>query len=81
VTTQKAVDILNILIDKYGSPSVDEDERVDMLNMAMFEYLNRLVPDNQGGVVNFEFDSNVIHNIKPLIYTITANMDADGLLE
>lgn len=80
MTTQKAVDIFNILIDKYGSPSVNESERVDLLNMATSEWLNRLSPDNQGGVINFEFDSNVIHNIKPLIYTIEANMDADGLL-
>lgn len=80
MTTQQAIDLYNILLDKYGSPSQEDDEILSLLNMATHEYLNRLVPDNQGGVVNFEFDSNVVSNIKPLIFSITENMDADGLL-
>lgn len=80
MTTQKAIDIYNVLLDKYGSPSQIDDEIVDNLNMATYEWLNRLVPDSQGGIVNFEFDSNVVHNLKPLIFSIAANMDADGLL-
>jgi hypothetical protein len=31
-------------------------------------------------VVNFEMDSNVVANLKPLIFSITENMDANGLL-
>lgn len=80
MTTQFAVDLYNVLLDKYGSPSQEDDEIVGNLNMAINEYLNRVVPDNQGGVVNFEFDANVVRNIKPLIWTITENMDSDGLL-
>lgn len=80
MTTQQLVDIYNVLLDKFGSPSQLDDEIVGNLNMGINEYLNRVVPDNQGGVVNFEFDSNVVRNIKPLIWTITENMDANGLL-
>ena len=80
MTIQFAIDLYNVLLDKYGSPSQEDDEIVGNLNMATYEWLNRVVPDNQGGVVNFEFDSNVVSNIKPLIYTITDNMDANGLL-
>lgn len=80
MTTQNLVDLYNVLLDKYGSPSQNDSEIVGNLNMATYEWLNRLVPDNQGGIVNFEFDSNVVHNIKPLIFSITENMDADGLL-
>lgn len=80
MTTQNAVDIYNVLLDKYGSPSIEPDEIVGHLNMATFEWLNRLSPDNQGGIVNFEFDANVAQNIKPLVFTITENMDSNGLL-
>lgn len=80
MTTQQLVDIYNVLLDKFGSPSQLDDEIVGNLNMATYEYLNRLVPDNQGGVVNFEFDSNTVANIKPLLFSITENMDVNGLL-
>lgn len=80
LTTQNLVDLYNVLLDKYGSPSQIDSEIVGNLNMATYEYLNRLVPDNQGGVVNFEFDSNTVSNIKPLIFTVTDNMDVNGLL-
>jgi hypothetical protein len=80
MTTQQLVDLYNVLLDKYGSPSQNDSEIVGNLNMATYEWLNRVVPDNQGGVVNFEFDSNVVANIKPLIWSITENMDANGLL-
>lgn len=81
LTTQNLVDLYNVLLDKYGSPNQLDSEIIDNLNMATYEYLNRLVPDNQGGVVNFEFDTNVVKNIKPLIYELELNMDSDGLLE
>jgi len=79
MTTQQCVDLFNVLIDKYGSPNVIDSEIKDLLDMAAYEYLNRLVPDTQGGIANYEFDSNVVHNIKPLIYTLTLNTTS-GLL-
>lgn len=80
MTTQKAVDIINILQDRYGSPDVAPGEVVDFLNMATYEWLNRLVPSNLGGVVNYDFDVNTLSNIKPLVFGITANMSASGVL-
>lgn len=80
MTTQKAVDIFNILQDRYGSPDVDPDEAVDFLNMATYEWLNRLVPSNLGGVVNYDLDANTLSNIKPLVFGITANMNVSGVL-
>jgi hypothetical protein len=80
MTLQKAINIFDILQDKYGSPYVDPDETVDLLNMATFEWLNRLIPSNVGGVVNYEFDSNILTNIKPLVFAITANMNGSGVL-
>jgi hypothetical protein len=80
MTTQTAVDIFAILQDKYGSPDLDPDEVVHLLNMATYEWLNRLVPSNLGGAVNFELDSNTLANIKPLIYSITGTMNGSGVL-
>lgn len=80
MTTQQAIDIYNVLQDKYGSPNQIESEIIGNLNMGMFEWLNRISPDNQGGIINFEFDSNVAQSIAPLVYIITENMDGDGLL-
>jgi len=71
MTTQQAVDIFNIIQDTYGSPYITPDEAVMYLNLATDEWLNRLVPDSQGGVVNFEFDSNTASQVKPLIYGLT----------
>ena len=80
MTTQQLVNLFNILIDKYGSPYLTDDETIDLLNMAHYEYLNRMVPDSQGGIVNFEFDSNVIQNLKPLIWTLSINSNGSGLI-
>lgn len=80
MTTQKCVDIFNVLQDKYGSPDVQSGEVVDFLNMATYEWLNRLVPSNLGGVVNYEFDQNTLTNIKPLVYPVTIVMSAGGII-
>jgi hypothetical protein len=77
----KAVDIFAIIQDKYNSPNLITSEVIDLLNMALTgEYMNRLFPDNQGGIVNFEFDANVTANIQPLVWTITANMNTSGVV-
>jgi hypothetical protein len=70
MTTQRAVDIFNIIQDTYGSPYINTDEAVMYLNLATNEWLNRLVPDSQGGVVNFEFDANTADQVKPLLYEL-----------
>jgi hypothetical protein len=81
MTIGKSIEIFNVLLDKYGSPYLTDDEICDLLNMALRgEYLNRLFPDNQGGITNFEFDQNTVANIQPLIWTLTVNMNSSGLL-
>lgn len=80
LTTQNLIDLYNVLADKYGSPNQIDSEILGNLNYAHYEYLNRLSPDNEGGVINFEFDQNVATNIKPLVYNITLNMDVNGLI-
>jgi hypothetical protein len=81
MTLQKAVDIFNRLLDKFGSPNVIDAEIIDYINLGINEQLNRLFPDSQGGVVNFEFDSNTVANIQPLIYTLTGiSMNGSGIV-
>jgi hypothetical protein len=71
MTTIEAVAIFKILQDKYASPHLIDSEIVRMLNMAQYERLNRLIPDDLGGVVNFEQDQNVALNLKPFIYLLS----------
>ena len=80
MTTQGAVNLFRLLIDKYGSPYFTDSEVIDLLMMAHYEYINRLIPDNQGGVVNMEFDSNVLQNLKPLIWQVAVNSTSGGLV-
>lgn len=76
-----AVAIFNVLQDKFASPNVNESEILKFFNMAIGEYLNRVFPDNEGGSVNFEYDSNVTANLQPLIYTVgPLNMNSSGIL-
>lgn len=76
----KALSIFEILQDKYGAAYIPQSQEIEFFNMAIGEYLNRLFPDSQGGLANFELDSNVIANIQPLIYTIpVVSMDSNGL--
>lgn len=72
MTTADALDIFKILQDKYASPSLIDSEILKFLNMAQYERVNRILPDDMGGVVNFEFDQNTAFNIKHLIYPITS---------
>jgi hypothetical protein len=72
MTTAQALSKFDILLDKYGSPYFEESEKLEFLNMAQLEVLNRMVPDSLGGVVNFEMDANTLDNLTPLIYKISA---------
>lgn len=71
MTTAQALDIFKILQDKYASPSLIDSEILNFLNMAQYERINRVLPDDMGGVVNFEFDQNIASNIRHLIYPLT----------
>jgi len=71
MTTAQALDIFKILQDKYASPSLIDSEILKFLNMAQYERINRILPDDMGGVVNFEMDQNISANIQHLIYPLT----------
>lgn len=79
MTIQNVLDIFDILQDKYGAPYFPDDWKVKLYNKATLRYLDTLIPDNQGGIVNFEFDSNVTKNIQPLIYPISISMNGSGV--
>lgn len=77
----KAIEIFAVLQDKFGSPNLVDDEIIDFINQANNEYLNRLFPDSQGAVVNFESNINTLANIRPLIYILSSlNMNVSGVL-
>lgn len=70
MTSAQALSKFDILLDKYGSPYFEESEKLEFLNMAQNEVLNRFVPDSLGGVVNFELDQNTFHNIRNLVWSL-----------
>ncbi len=71
MTTAAVITRCKTIIDKYGSPSIQDSEWVGHLNAAQYEALNRVIPDNEGGTINIEADSNVLENFKVLIYPVT----------
>lgn len=82
MTTLEAIDKLDLLLDKYGSPYFTQTEKLNFLNMAQLEALNRMIPDSVGGVVNFDLDRNTLTNINQLIYHFSISPDqttADGV--
>lgn len=79
MTTALIIEKCKTIIDKYGSPALDNTDWVYFINMAQQEVLNRLVPDELGGQFNFEVDSNTLENIKPLVFTLTLTPSA-GLI-
>lgn len=79
MTTTQAIVRCKTIIDKYGSPTITDTEWVAHLNTACNEAFNRVFPDNAGGDINIEFDSNTLENFKELIYTLTLT-PSSGLL-
>lgn len=80
MTSIQAIEIFQIILDKKGSPYLTDDEVLSFLNMAQYERLNRLLPDDMGGVVNFEFDQNTFENIKPFVFTVSPLNTTGGVL-
>jgi hypothetical protein len=81
MTITQAIDLFEVLLDKYGVPHLENDETCSLLNMAARgEFLNRLFPDSIGGIVNFDFDQNTVASIQPLIWPLTVNMGVTGVL-
>jgi hypothetical protein len=80
MTTTNLIALFDIMQDKYGSPNVDSTETLRFLNMAQYERLNRLIPDDKGGQINFELDQNVEYNLKPFLWTFSSTTTAGGVL-
>jgi hypothetical protein len=80
MTSAELIANFSYLQDERGSPNFDDDEVLVLLNMAQLERLRRLLPDDQGGVVNFEFDENTLFNVKQLIYPLSTTMSAGGVI-
>lgn len=70
MNTATAIQYIKVLQDKYGSPELTDDEITTFLDNAQFEYLNRLLPDNQGGETNFELNIDTLSNIQHLIVQV-----------
>lgn len=69
MTTAELISNFSYLLDERGSPNLEDDEILVLLNAAQLERLRRLIPDDQGGLVNFDFDRNTLGNIQTLIYS------------
>lgn len=80
MTTNYALQVFDVIQDKYGAPYFPDDWKLKLLNMAQYEVLNRMIPDTLGGEVNVEFDENVFQNIKSLVYEITGTPDGSGTI-
>jgi hypothetical protein len=78
MTSAEAIAKLDLLIDKDGSDFFTAAQKLDFLNMAQLEVLNRMVPDSLGGTVNFELDANAQSNLRPLLFTLTTTQNASG---
>ena len=80
MTTAEAISLFKILQDKYASPHLTDGEILKFLNMAQYERLNRLIPDDMGGVTALEQDQNVLMNIRPFVYNLTGFTITAGFL-
>lgn len=80
LTTQNCIDYCNQLLDKFGSPNAIDAEWLNYLNDATNKYINRLLPDPEDGVANYEQDKNITANLRPLIYNLPALTTTAGIL-
>lgn len=68
MTAAQQHEYFNLLIDKQGAPYFDNTDRDRFLNMAQLQYVKELLPSNEGGIVNVEFDHVNFNNIHTLVY-------------
>lgn len=72
-------ELFDIIQDKYSAAYFTETEKDMLFNHAQQLYVNEMLPDNQGGIVNIEHSSLIETNAQPLIYNLTGlNMDSEG---
>jgi hypothetical protein len=79
MTSTQMHSYFDLLVDKQGAPYFSEDNKDLFINMAQIEYIKQLLPSNEGGVVNVEFNHVVTSNIVTLLYEVgTTSMSAQG---
>lgn len=79
MTTTNVLALFDILQDTYGAPYFPDAWKIRMFNQCQYTYLNDLFPDNQGGRINVEQDSNTLANLKTLIYNLSINVTSGQL--
>jgi len=77
MTLAQQHEYFNLLIDKQGAPYFDDTDRDRFINMAQLQYVKELLPSNEGGIVNLEFDHINFENIQTLVYQ-TAGLSANA---
>ncbi len=80
MTTTEAFAIFDVLQDKYGAPYFPSDWKEKFFNMAQYEYLHDLLPEEGGDGVNYEFDENITTTLQPLLWTVNVSMNSSGLV-
>lgn len=80
MTSAELIENFSILQDKRGSSNFDDTEALVFLNHAQLERLKRLIPDDQGAQVNLDLDQNTLMNVRPLIYSVSTNMNSSGVI-
>ena len=78
MTSTEMSDLFDLIQDKKQAPYFTNEEKELFLQRAAIEFVNTLLPDNQGGEINLERDSVVFENIRPLVYSISTTMNGDG---
>lgn len=58
----------DLLLDKTGDPYFTPAEKDSFISQAALEYVKRMLPSNEGGVVNLEFDQVIFSNIDTLVF-------------
>ena len=82
MTTTDMLEWFNLLQDKSGSVYYTEDEQLLFLNRAQYEYVNGLLPSNEGGIVNVEDTQLNLENIHSLVFEIPLLvMDSAGIID
>lgn len=79
MTVQGMLDWFDLLQDKFGSPYFEATEKLSFLNNAQNEYVNQVFLTNEGGLINLEVNSNILENVRPLIFELDPfTMDSNG---
>ena len=70
MTITEMATLFDVLQDKYGSPYFLDSEKELFLNRAQIQYVNDLLPDSDGGIVNIEKNQDTFKSIAPLIFDL-----------